>query len=346
MKLKNIVKRLLFVALIASAAITNAQSKACTANPANVIKNVEFAAPKGHQLTMDIYIPSSGKSSYPVLIIYHGGGWLVNSNAIMNSMSDYVATKGEYVVCNVNYRLLGDDNNSVMMNEIIEDVLGALAWVKENISHYGGDPNKIAVTGDSAGGHLSAMAVLMGDNLSSNGFSADNLKFKPSYIPKGETPESMAKKHYLNVQAAILSYGAFDIYASCKGGFETSSNIFWTFAKATPRGLFGPNITPQGNPEYYKAVSPCFNVPQSSQKQLPPQLLTVGSKDNLTTPASVKAYLKILEDAGQPAEFWQYEGRPHAFLDSGTNQYLGTSFDKDAPEALNRMIEFLDKYLK
>ena len=57
---------------------------------------------------MDIYVPDSGKKSYPVVVIYHGGGWLINNNSIMNSMAEYLASKGEFVVANVNYRLLGD----------------------------------------------------------------------------------------------------------------------------------------------------------------------------------------------------------------------------------------------
>ncbi|HAN79268.1 MAG TPA: alpha/beta hydrolase, partial [Bacteroidales bacterium] len=58
----------------------------------------------------------------------------------------------EYIVCNVNYRLLTANDNTTGMNEIIEDAFGAVLWVKENIKQYGGNSAKIAVTGDSAGG--------------------------------------------------------------------------------------------------------------------------------------------------------------------------------------------------
>jgi hypothetical protein len=53
--------------------------------------------------------------------------------------------------------------------------------------------------------------------------------------------------------------------------------------------------------------------------------------------------MALLTAAGQPAEYWEYAGRPHAFLDSGTNEFLGINFEKDAPEALDYMIKFLDK---
>ena len=183
----------------------------------------------------------------------------------------------------------------------------------------------------------------MGRNLGPGEFSPDNLKFHPTYIPNGLTIEEIIKKDMLKVQAAIISYGAFDIYESAKNGnFESKENVFWSFANVEARGLFGSDYSVEQNPELYKAVSPIYNIPEASEYKLPPQLFTVGSEDNLTTPKTVKAYVKKLKAAGQPAELWVYEGRPHAFLDSGSNEFLGTSFEKDAIIALEKMIEFLD----
>ena len=96
------------------------------------------------------------------------------------------------------------------------------------------------------------------------------------------------------------------------------------------------------HPELYQALSPIHNIPRAEERLLPPQLLTVGTDDPVVTPASVKAYLQKLESAGHPAEYWEYEGRSHAFLDSGSNAVLGTSFEADAPAALDVMIRFLD----
>lgn len=308
-----------------------------------VYREIEWSSPEGFPLTMDIHVPQTGKESYPVLVIYHGGGWLVNDQSIMEEPSAYISGHGEYIVCNVNYRLLGDNNNTTRMNDIIEDVFGALLWIKENIADYGGNPNNVAVTGDSAGGHLASSILNMGRNLGTGEFSPENLKFHPTYIPNGLTIEEIIKKDMLKVQAAIISYGAFDIYESAKNGnFESKENAFWSFANAEARGLFGPDYSVGQNPELYKAVSPLYNIPEASEYKLPPQLFTVGSEDNLTTPESVKAYVEKLKAAGQQAELWIYEGRPHAFLDSGSNEFLGTSFEKDAIQAIERMKEFLN----
>ena len=144
-------------------------------------EDVLWASPGGFDLTMDIYTPASGKKSYPVIVVFHGGGWLINDHSIMDQASAYLATNGEYVVCNVNYRLLSDNGNTVVLHQIVEDAFGAVLWIKEQISKYHGDSRKIAVTGDSSGGHLAAMIVNLGNQISSQEFSMQSLKFRPSY---------------------------------------------------------------------------------------------------------------------------------------------------------------------
>ncbi|MAZ25957.1 MAG: lipase [Cytophagaceae bacterium] len=314
-----------------------------------VTKDILWASPEGFDLTMDIYhVPETAKP-LPVLIIFHGGGWLINNKSIMDEMAAYVAENGDYVVCNVNYRLLGDQENTVTINEIIEDALGAVIWINEHISEYGGNPDMMAVTGDSAGGHLAESVVLFNDDLSENRFkvkmATQKLGYLPSYLPKGVSAQEAQEQELAKVETAVISYGAFDLYAAAQGGFEKDANFLWQMGGAKARPLFGEGTSVEKNPAFYKAVSPFYNVPQAIERQLPPQFFTVGSKDNTTTPQSIKAYVEKLNQAGQETEFWMYEGRPHAFLDSGANEFLGTSFKKDAPEALDLMIEFLDKHL-
>jgi len=307
-----------------------------------VAKDVLWASPGGFDLTMDIYTPNSGEASYPVVMMFHGGGWLINDKSIMDQSSAYLATNSNYVICNVNYRLLSDEDNTITLDQIVDDAFGAVLWVKDNISRYGGDGTRIAVTGDSAGGHLSAMVVNMGNRLGSNAFSDESPVFTPSYLPVGKTPEQVAREGGLEVQAAVLSYGSYDIYQAALAGFEGITNPFWLISGSMARGFLGGGINATDNPDLYKAVSPLHNIPDSTERQLPPQLLTVGSNDGVITPASVKAYADLLQAAGQPAEYWEHEGRSHAFLDSGSNAMLGISFEADAPQALDVMIGFLD----
>jgi acetyl esterase len=308
-----------------------------------VAKDILWASPDGFDLTMDIYTPASGKDAYPVLMIFHGGGWLINNKSIMDQAAKYLATNSDYVVCNVNYRLLADADNTVTFDQIVEDAFGAVLWAKEHIVEYQGDRSKFAVTGDSAGAHLSAMIVNLGNRLGSGGYSEQSLTFTPSYLPEGSTAEEVAEQDGLSVQAAILSYGGYDLYQSGIGGFESWKNPFWLMGGSLARGIFGDEFNAIDNPALYTGVSPIYHIPEVTERKLAPQLLTAGSEDSLVTPASVKAYLEKLQAAGQVAEYWEYEGRPHAFLDSGSNAIFDLSFEKDAPPALDVMITFLDK---
>ncbi len=300
--------------------------------------DVQWAAPRGFDLTMDIYTPQTKKKKYPVIIMYHGGGWLINNKSIMDEAAAYLASHGEYVVCNVNYRLLGDLDNSVTMDEIIGDAFGALLWVRENIAAYGGDPQQLIVTGDSAGGHLATMVATQGHKLTTGQFSAPAYHFQPSYLPAAGLPENGVE-----VQGAMISYGAFDHLSSALNGFEQAGNIFWQLGGASPRGIFGSAYSPQDDPERYKMVSPVYLIAPATERDYPPMLFTVGSKDQLTTPASIQAYLNKLKAAGHDdLEYWVHEGRNHAFLDSGSNEFLGNEFSRDAVPALERMLTWLN----
>ena len=309
----------------------------------NLVKDVLWASPDGFDLTMDVYTPASGEPSYPVVVMFHGGGWLINDKSIMDQAAAYLATNSNYVVCNVNYRLLSDNGNTTTLNEIVNDAFGAVLWVKSNVAKYKGDSTRVVVTGDSAGAHLSAMIVNRGDQLSSEVFSSSSPRFTPSYLPESKSAEQVAAENGLAVQAAVLSYGAYDLSETGISDFQSMKNPFWWVSGSIARGLFGDDYNVVEHPLMYKAISPSQNIPQATERQFPPQLLSAGSEDPVVSPESVKSYVKMLQSAGHTALYWEYEGKSHAFLDSGSNMLLGSSFEADAPMALNVMIEFLDE---
>ncbi|WP_052481206.1 alpha/beta hydrolase [Gilvimarinus agarilyticus] len=306
--------------------------------------DIVWAEASGRPLTVDIYQPNSA-SNAPVVVIYHGGGWLINNESVMDSMSAYLAGQGGYVVANINYRLLPDNYNTTTMNEVVEDVFGGLLWVKAHIAEYGGDPARIAVTGDSAGGHLASMVLTRGRALETDGFGGDSLGFSPTWLPAGKTAEQVAAEDGLAVQAAVISYGAFDLLAAARGGFETKDNMFWQFAGAEPRGIFGAGVSVQNQPDYYRAVSPIYNIPQATAYQLPPQWHHVGSLDTTTPPEAVQDYVNKLKAAGHPARVTVYEGNNHAYMDTGCIEALGSCFDTHAVPVLKDVLVFLENNL-
>lgn len=313
--------------------------------------NIVWAKPKGFELTADIYVPVASvkavqNKEMPVLVIFHGGGWLLNTKEVMSDLAAYISSHSNIITVNTNYRRLGDVNNTTTANEIVEDAMGAVLWVKDVIKDYGGDSNKVAVTGDSAGGHLAAMVLLAGRQLQTNGFAGKVLGFTPSYIPKGKTAEQVAQSDGLKLQAAILSYAGFSLYKAALGGFESESNPFWRWAKATPRGMFGSKISAEKNPHYYQAVSPIEYVESSKEYALPPQFVLVGDQDQLTPPESAKEYVERLKKLGQPVTFTIYPGKGHGFLDSGCNEYNNGCFLALSKPVVEDMVQFLEKTLE
>ena len=94
--------------------------------------------------------PGGGK--LPVYVYFHGGGW---TSGDKSALTKYCANQalGGMVVVNVNYRHAPRFN----MGHVLQDANAALAWVAANIAEFGGDPARLVLGGDSAGGQISAL---------------------------------------------------------------------------------------------------------------------------------------------------------------------------------------------
>ena len=103
---------------------------------------------------LDIYLPSD-KKAFPLLFWIHGGGLHSGDKSKIAGVAGRFVAGGIGVV-SANYRLYPEAKYPMQ----IEDVAEAFAWVHRNIARHGGDPNKLFVTGGSAGGHLTALLTL------------------------------------------------------------------------------------------------------------------------------------------------------------------------------------------
>ena len=137
------------------------------------------------------------------------------------------------------------------------------------------------------------MIVNSGNKIATSGNFSDHLCIKPSYVPESITAEDIKNKNLLDVQAAVLSYGGYNLYSpALKGIFETRKNPFWTLALSKPRGIFGNNFNALENPEMYKAISPIYNIPNLDERKLPPQFITSASEDRVTPVHAIEEYVK------------------------------------------------------
>ena len=91
----------------------------------------------------------------PVLVFFYGGGWANGSRLDYGFVARAYAARG-YVVVLPDYRLVPQ----VRFPAFLQDAAAAVRWTHDNIARYGGDPNRIAVAGHSAGGYLAVMLAL------------------------------------------------------------------------------------------------------------------------------------------------------------------------------------------
>lgn len=128
---------------------------ASRAVPASVraVENVTYVVRGEHQLQLDLYLPARPPSSpLPAIVFVHGGGWQTGVRANFTPMAIRMAERG-FAAATVSYRL----SPEARYPAAIHDVKAALRWVRAHAADYGIDPDRIAVSGGSAGGQIASL---------------------------------------------------------------------------------------------------------------------------------------------------------------------------------------------
>ena len=132
-------------------------------------------------LSLDIYYNSLTEQKKPVVLYVHGGGWSIGdkSSQIENKISLFQSL--DYLFVSINYRLSPfpfepNNSNRIKFPAHNNDVADAIKWVINNISKYGGDQNKIALLGHSAGAHLVSLTATNSTFLTNVGLNFSNIK--------------------------------------------------------------------------------------------------------------------------------------------------------------------------
>lgn len=285
-----------------------------------VINDVVYAQPGVKKLKYDVFTPK-GATNLPCIVIIHGGGWTVNCEDVMHGLARELVRGGRYVVASIDYRWIGTHDGDAKPNtmaDIMGDVFGALAHIQEHARSYGADPARIGVTGDSAGGHMSAAAIDFVDRIGDEGFGVKPgvYQFKPTYLPAGKSAAQVRDELTRAIKASAPSYGIFNA--------------------AAMRQFM------QGEPDdARKALAPIDNIPNIKQRAVP-QFLLRGTVDPLIKDADVQAYTDALKAAGQRAEYVQVEGASHAFLDWKPDAQTRRTFMKYGVPYSAKMREFFD----
>ncbi len=240
--------------------------------PANVelIENVEYGKVGQRSLRLDIYKPKKVEQLVPGLVFIHGGGWRGGDKKVYRLHASRYADRG-YVSVSVAYRFSGQSP----FPAAVEDVKCAVRWMRAEGKRYGIDPNKIAVLGGSAGGHLAMMV----------GYSWDVKELEG----KGGHQQMSSK-----VQAVVNLYGPSDLTVPIAKGSDL-----------VQRFLGGKKY--EEAPELYKKASPIYYL----TKDDPPTLILHGTLDQTVPIEQSDALAQKLKKLGITYTYDRLKGWPH-----------------------------------
>ena len=221
-----------------------------------------------------IYHPTETRAASPVIVYYHGGGWVVGDLDSHDNLCRSLALKAKAIVVAVEYRLAPEHG----FPAAADDAYAALLWVVANTRTLHVDPSRIAVAGDSAGGNLAAVVGQLARDLGG---------------PK--------------LHAQILLYPAVDLsrmdrqsttdFAS--GFFLTRERMSWFV------DLYVPDKATRTSPK----VSPLL---AANLHGLAPAIVVTAKFDPLRDEG--EEYAAALRKAGVPVRARRFEGMIHGFM--------------------------------
>ena len=232
-------------------------------------RDVVFGTGGGRDLRCNVYWPPQGGTGRPSVLLVHGGGWVNGDRSQLHGYGILLGRIG-YVCVAMEYRLAGEAKWPAQ----IHDVKAALRWMRANAARLGIDPDKIAISGNSAGAHLSLLAA-----------GTANL---PEFEGDGGNAGAGTQ-----VAAGVGFYAPTQLYTPDRPLDDVISFLFGpSYSEATARAA---------SPIEY--ASPAF----------PPTLLITGNRDELVPDEASFRMYQALSKAGAPVELHVYAGAPHAF---------------------------------
>lgn len=240
-------------------------------------RDVTYATIGTHRLTCDVYRRGDRPTGCPVLLQVHGGAWVLGSkNEQALPLMNRLAREG-WVCVAANYRL---SPRATFPDHLI-DVKRAIAWIREHIAEYGGDPSFVVVTGGSAGGHLAALTALTGN--------------EPEYQPGFEGVDT-------SVEGCVAFYGVYDF-----------TNRHRQYRNRGLEQLLERHVMKAAiaeAPDAYEKASPMSRV----HADAPPFFVIHGDQDTLVPVADARHFVEELrKKLRAPVLYAEIPGAQHAF---------------------------------
>jgi acetyl esterase/lipase len=234
--------------------------------------------PAGGRNLLDLYrLIGEPVQSMPVLLQIHGGGWVYGHKQQQALPLMYHLAARGWICVSINYRL----GPRASWPEPIVDVKRAIAWIREHIAEYGGDPNFLVLTGGSAGGHLASLAAL----------TPNDLEYQPGF------------EHVdTSVDACVPLYGVYDLLD--RRGTMVKKGMEWFLTRVLMKR------PPSEAREMWERASPVSRVTAES----PPMFVIHGTYDSLVFIDDAHALVHELRAvARNPVVYAEVPGAQHAF---------------------------------
>lgn len=225
----------------------------------------------GGKIHLRIYTPK-GSGPFPVIVYYHGGGFVIADLDVYNASAQGLAEQVNAVVVSVAYRLAPENKFPTAHN----DAFAAYEWTVKNASSIKGDPAKIAVVGESAGGNLAANVSIAARD-------------KKIMIPVHE----------------VL------VYPIAQANMNTESYKLYANAKPLNKAMMGW-FTEKYVTTMIEAQNPKISLVNANLKGLPPTTIITAEIDPLHDDGTMLA--NKLSDAGVKVNSRNYEGVTHEFF--------------------------------
>jgi len=242
-------------------------------------RGVVYSELDTHRLKLDVYEPldkATNGAKRPAIMQIHGGAWVVGSKDEQGvPLLNHLAANG-WVGFNVEYRL----SPKAKFPSHLVDCKAALTWIRAHADDYGIDPDFIAVTGGSAGGHLAALMALTEND--------------PAFQPGFESADT-------SVQAAVPFYGVYDLLD--REGDH--ADVYLAFMEQLVMGSH-----PDADPEGWASYSPIDRI----HGDAPPMMILHGDNDVLVPVAGARRFAAAVRHASSnPVVYAELHGAQHAF---------------------------------
>jgi acetyl esterase/lipase len=269
------------------------------------------------ELKMDVLVPKTGGKK-PLVVWFPGGGFMYADKGGSLDHRTYVAEAG-YVVASAQYRTI---TNGATYKDGVADAKSAIRYLRAHADHYGIDPGKVAVWGESGGGYIAAMVGTtngvkqfdVGDNLDqSSDVQAVIDQFGPSDLSKIGADFDPAN------QSVLLSPG--------------NSTAQWVYGPGTKKSVSDdPRAIARANPAtYVNSSDPAF-------------LLFHGTADKLVSPSQTLLVHNALRAKGVESTRYLLRGAGHGDVSFMGDAKAGYAWSTH--RVMGIMVTFLGKHLK